>query len=34
MGKKEKKSEVKELSPVEKKISKLKAIIKKLEFSK
>lgn len=34
MGKKEKKSEVKELSQVEKKISKLKAIIKKLESQK
>ena len=34
MGKKEKKSEVKELSLVEKKISKLKAIIKKLESQK
>ena len=34
MAKKEKKSEIKELSPVEKKISKLKAIIKKLESQK
>ncbi len=31
MGKKEKKVEVKELSPSQKKINKLKAIIKKLE---
>ena len=31
MGKKEKKVEIKELSPLQRKINKLKAIIKKLE---
>ena len=34
MGKKEKKVEVKELSLIEKKIAKLKEIIKKLESKK
>ncbi len=34
MGKKEKKEEVKELSPMEKKITKLKEVIKKLEAQK
>ncbi len=34
MGKKEKKVEVKELSPINKKIAKLKSVIKKLEAKK
>ena len=34
MGKKEKKVEVKELSPIEKKIQKLKKVIEKLESKK